>query len=178
MGVNEFFYGVSCWLHPWLQIRHILSPHESLSTSLRQIIEKRALFFVRFLLQSRFYSVLDHLNLFFPICTLGVIQVELSEVSQRFDSIWDLLLKQEHLLNQITQVCLLELADFIKAKPALIEKLQQVLVAILLVIQQKCLKFCDFVDDLLGARFCRLVTVVGAVAETHWSAELTGVPFG
>jgi len=72
----------------------------------------------------------------------------------------------------------LELADFIKAKPALIEKLQQVLVAILLVIQQKCLKFCDFVDDLLGARFCRLVTVVGAVAETHWSAELTRVPFG
>ena len=89
---------------------------------------------MRFLLQSRFYSVLDHLNLFFPICALGVIQVELSEVSQRFDSIWDLLLKQEHLLNQITQTCLLELANFIKAKPALIEKLQQVLVTILLVI--------------------------------------------
>jgi len=130
-----------------------------------------------FLLQSRFYSVFYHLNLFFLLCDLGVIQVELSEVSQRFDSIWDLLLKQEHLLNQITQVFLLELADFIKAKPALIEKLQQVLVAILLVIQQKCLKFCDFVDDLLGARLYRLVTVVGAVAETHRSTEFTRVPF-
>lgn len=133
---------------------------------------------MRFLLQSRFYSVLDHLNLFFPLCALGVIQVQFSEVSQRFDSIWNLLLKQEHLLNQITQACLLELADFIKAEPALIEKLEQVLVAILLVIQKQCLKFCDLVDDLLGARFCRLVTVVGAVAETHWPAEFTGVTFG